>query len=672
MPAGAFYPTNGLFAVTWKGRCVIAGIFLSLNKDYGGKHMNTMSFEKLQYNKLKEIVKSFCSSSLGKELLDKLHPSSNIKAVRNRLNETTEARRLLDAESNLPLKGITHIGNHIDKLEKGMMLSPSELIAISDFLRGCRNIKKFMADKEFYAPILHSYAHSMTEFRGIEDEINFSIKGNSVDSEASKELKRIRNHLSKTEDKIKERLNKFLRSSANKDCIQEFFISKKDDRFTIPIKASYKNKVSGSIVEVSAKGSTVFIEPAAVSKLNAELAVLKAEEAIEEYQILATLSGIILEEIQRIKINIELIAQYDMIFAKAKYSKSIDAIEPKLNNHGYIKLVKCKHPLLQGTIVPLNFEIGHKYRSLIITGPNAGGKTIVLKTIGILSLAVMSGFHIAADEGTELAVFDQIFVDIGDNQSIENSLSTFSSHMKNLSEILSASNNHTLLLFDEIGSGTEPNEGASLAIAILEEFYKKGCITVATTHYGEIKRYSEIHSDFMNAAMLFNSDTLEPLYKLLIGKSGDSNALWIAKKMNIPEHILQKAQNYIDNKNYDLERVRESKIRKIQDEALKEAADYEFEVGDKVKLTEYNDFGIVYKKKDSFNNVTVLYKEAFIEVSAKRLELEIQASELYPEGYDLNALFVRYDERKFQRDIERGSKKALKRVSAEIRNRKNN
>lgn len=634
--------------------------------------MNTMSFEKLQYNKLKEIVKSYCSSSLGKELLDKLHPSSNIKAVRNRLNETTEARRLLDAENHLPLKGITNIGNHIEKLEKGMMLSPSELIAISDFLRGCRNIKKFMSDKEFYAPILYSYAHSMTEFRGIEDEINFSIKGNSVDSEASKELKRIRNHLSKTEDKIKERLNKFLRSSANKDCIQEFFISKKDDRFTIPIKASYKNKVSGSIVEVSSKGSTVFIEPAAVSKLNAELAVLKSEEAIEEYQILATLSGIILEEIQRIKINIELIAQYDMIFAKAKYSKSLDAIEPKLNNHGYIKLVRCKHPLLQGTIVPLDFEIGSKYRSLIITGPNAGGKTIVLKTIGIMSLAVMSGFHIAADKGTELAVFDHIFVDIGDNQSIENSLSTFSSHMKNLSEILSASNNQTLLLFDEIGSGTEPNEGASLAIAILEEFYKKGCITVATTHYGEIKRYSEIHSDFMNAAMLFNSETLEPLYKLLIGKSGDSNALWIAKKMNIPEHILQKAQNYIDNKNYDLERVRESKIRKIQEETLEVASSYEFEVGDKVKLTEYNDFGVVYKKKDSFNNVTVLYKEAFIEVNSKRLELEIQASELYPEGYDLNSLFVRYDERKFQRDIERGSKKALKKVSSEIRNRKNN
>ncbi|WP_102275231.1 endonuclease MutS2 [Cytobacillus massiliigabonensis] len=633
--------------------------------------MNTMTFEKLQYHELKEIVKTYCISSLGKELLDKLLPSTNIKVVRNRLNETTEARNLLNAENHIPLKGITNIGNHIEKLEKGMMLSPSELIATSDFLRGCRNIKKFMADKEFFAPILYSYAHSMTEFRGIEDDINFSIKGNRVDSEASKELKRIRNHITKTEEKIEDRLNKFLRSSANKECIQEFFISKKDDRFTIPIKASYKNKVAGSIVEVSSKGSTVFIEPAAVAKLNAELAVLKAEEAIEEYQILATLSGIILEQLRAIKINIELISQYDMIFAKAKFSKSIDGIEPKLNNHGYIKLVKCKHPLLRGMIVPLDFEIGKEYRSLIITGPNAGGKTIVLKTIGILSLAVMSGFHIAGKQGTELSVFEHIYVDIGDNQSIENSLSTFSSHMKNLSEILNASNNHTLLLFDEIGSGTEPNEGASLAIAILEEFYKKGCITVATTHYGEIKRYSEIHSDFMNAAMQFNSDTLEPLYKLLIGKSGDSNALWIARKMNIPEHILQKTQQYIDNKTYDLERVRDSKIRKAKEETFEEAADYDFEVGDKVKLKEFDDFGIVYKKKDSFNNVAVLYNEAFLEVNAKRLELDIKASELYPDGYDMHSLFVSYEERKFQRDIERGSKKALKKVSAEIKKRKN-
>lgn len=521
-----------------------------------------MAYEKLQYNELKELVKSYCVSSLGKELMDNLFPSPNSKVVENRLNETTEARRLLDAENHLPLKGISNINHLMEKLEKGIILGPSELVAISDFLRGCRMIKKFMLGKEFFAPILHSYAYSMMEFTMIEEMINASIRGNIVDSEASRELKRIRNQIVKTEEKIEERLNKFLKSSANKEYIQEFFISKKDDRFTIPIKASYKNQVQGTIIDSSSKGSTVFIEPATITKFNGDLAILKLEESIEEYQILATISGMIQEENRQILINIDLIAQYDMIFAKAKFSKSIDGIEPKLNNYGYIHLKNCKHPLLSGNIVPLDFEIGKNYRSLIITGPNAGGKTVVLKTIGILTLAVMSGFHIAADVGTELAVVDNLFVDIGDNQSIENALSTFSSHMKNISEIMSVSTNNTLLLFDEIGSGTEPNEGAALAIAILEEFYQMGCITVATTHYGEIKRYSEIHSDFMNAAMQFDSEVLEPMYKLLIGKSGESNALWISKKMNIREEVLQKAQNYIESKTYDLGRVRENKIKK--------------------------------------------------------------------------------------------------------------
>ncbi|KQL35300.1 endonuclease MutS2 [Psychrobacillus sp. FJAT-21963] len=629
--------------------------------------MNMMTYEKLQYDELKEMVKSHCVSSLGKELLDKLQPSTNIKVVQDRLNETTEARKLLDAESHLPLKGVSNINLQMEKLEKGMILGPSELVAISDFLRGCRTIKKFMLDKEFFAPVLHSYSHSMMEFRDIEENINYSIKGNRVDSEASKELKRIRNQIDKVEDKIEERLNKFLKSSANKEYIQEFFISKKDDRFTIPIKASYKNQVAGTIVEMSSKGSTVFIEPAAISKLNAELAVLKAEESIEEYQILATLSGSVLEENRQININIELIGQYDMIFAKAKFSKRMDGIEPRLNNHGYIKLTNCKHPLLSGNIVPLDFEIGKGYRSLIITGPNAGGKTVVLKTIGILTLAVMSGFHISADEGTEIAVFDHLYVDIGDNQSIENSLSTFSSHMKNISEIMSASTNNTLLLFDEIGSGTEPNEGAALAIAILEEFYQMGCITVATTHYGEIKRYSEIHSDFINAAMQFNSEALEPMYKLLIGKSGDSNALWISKKMNLREKVLQKAQHYIENKNYDLERVRDNKVKKPVQITTREEHTYEFEMGDRVKIMEQNDSGIVYEKKDNFNNVLVFYNNEIIKVNAKRIELEVKATELYPEGYDVSTLFISYKERKFQHDMERGSKKALKKVSKEIK-----
>lgn len=632
--------------------------------------MDINTYEKLQYNELKEIVKTFCASGLGKNLLDKLQPSSNSKVVKNRLKETTEARKLLDAENHIPLIGISNVGSIIEKLDKGMILEPTDLMTISDFLRGCRKIKKFMLANDFFAPVLSSYAYSMTELLNIEEEINFSIKNGRVDSSASKELKRIRRHIELADEKITERLNKFLKSGANKEYIQEFFISKKDDRYTIPIKASYKNHVAGSVVEVSSKGSTVFIEPATISKLTVELAMLKSDEAIEEYQILATLSGLLLEKIIEIKGNVELIAEYDMVFAKAKYSKSIDGIEPLINNHGYIKLIKCKHPLLPGNIVPLDFEIGEDYRSLIITGPNAGGKTVVLKTIGLVTLATMSGFHIAANKDTEIAIFDNVFVDIGDNQSIENALSTFSSHMKNISEILRRSNNNTLLLFDEIGSGTEPNEGAALAIAILEEFYLMGCITVASTHYGEIKRYSEIHSDFMNAAMQFNSETLEPLYRLMIGESGESNAIWISKKMNVRDRILQKAKLYMENKEYNLELVNKDKVKKREKEIVVKEDSYEYEVGDKVKLLDYNDFGIVYKKLNSHNNIEVLFNGEFIEINYKRVSLELKATELYPADYDLNSLFVSFEERKLQRDLSRGSKKALKKIQKEIR--KNN
>ncbi|GAA0387068.1 endonuclease MutS2 [Paenibacillus motobuensis] len=633
--------------------------------------MNISTFDKLQYGELKEIVKSFCVSGLGKQLIDKLQPSASLSVVKARLNETTEARAILDTESHVPLVGISNIQNFMDKLDKGMILDPSELVAIADFLRGCRKMRGFMRDKELLAPKISAYVYSMTEFAHIEDRIHASIKGNQVDSAASKELKRIRKHIDIAEAKIEEQLQRFLKNSANKEYIQEFFVSKKNDRFTIPIKAAYKNHVPGAIVEVSSKGATVFIEPISVSKYNAELASLKAEEAMEEYQILADLSNLIFEHAQSMNINIELISQYDMIFAKGKFSRSIDGIEPLINDHGYMKLVSCRHPLLTGKVVPLDFEIGDSYRSLVITGPNAGGKTVVLKTIGLITLATMSGFHIAAAPGTEVALFRNVFVDIGDNQSLENALSTFSSHMKNISEIMYAADRHTLLLFDEIGSGTEPNEGAALAIAILEEFYHMGCITVATTHYGEIKQYSEMHSDFMNAAMEFNQETLEPQYRLMIGQSGDSNALWISRKMKLKEHVLERAKSYMQRKEYRLDRLQSSKVGKPKNmDIAAEAEIPTYTMGDKVKLLDRNESAIVYRGLDSFNNLIVFVQGTMLEVHYKRVALELQASELYPEGYDLNMLFTNYQERKFQHDMQRGSKKALRKVQKEIRNQR--
>ena len=625
--------------------------------------MDKISLDKLNYYDLKEIVKSYCVSGLGKTLIDKLEPSSNLKVVNRRLDETSEGRKLLDVSYHLPLEGIHNIFPLIDKMDKGGVLEPSDLTMVSDFLRGCRKVKMFLKDKERYAPTLCSYAENISDLSYIEEEINISIRGSVVDSNASKDLKKIRKQIDTCEGKIKEKLDKFLRNSSNKECIQEFFISQRNGRYTIPIKAAYKNKVAGSIVEVSSKGTTVFMEPDIVSKFTSELNVLQAEESMEVYKILAILTEMIYQRIKDLKINVEVISEYDMIWAKAKYSLDIQGIKPKINDYGYTKILKGRYPLIKNG-VPLDFEIGKDYRSLIITGPNAGGKTVVLKTLGMLTLAVQSGFHIGAKEGTEISIFQDVFVDIGDNQSVENALSTFSSHVQNLARIIKESGKSTLLLFDEIGSGTEPNEGAALAIAILEELYHKGCITVATTHYGEIKDYSHNHPDFENAAMEFKKETLEPLYKLTIGKTGDSNALYISKKMGISDSIIERTRTYIENKDYNYATIKESKKKKVK-EVESEEKYYDFSVGDKVLLLDKNDSAIIYKGRDEFNNVVVLYDKEFIEVNYKRVKIELKAEELYPEGYDLNQLFVSYKDRKLERDIERGSKKALKKLRKE-------
>ena len=359
--------------------------------------MDNTTLEKLNYYDIKEIVKGYCISGLGKALIDKLEPSTNIKVVKRRLDETSEGRALLDASYHIPLDGVFNILSLIEKMEKGASLEPENLIMISDFLRGCRKVKNFMKDKEGYAPTLSLYSDNITEIEYIEEEINISITGNRVDSNASKELKKIRKRIDMCEGKIKEKLEKFLE--------------------------------------------------------------------------------MIYERIKDLKMNIDVISELDMIWAKAKYSNDIQGIQPKINDYGYIKIVKGCNPLIKNP-VPLDFEIGSNYRSLIITGPNAGGKTVVLKTVGMLTLQTMLGFHIKAKRDTEVSIFNKIFVDIGDNQSIENALSTFSSHVKNLAHIIKESNKSTLLLFDEIGSGTEPNEGAALAIAALEDLYKKGCIII--------------------------------------------------------------------------------------------------------------------------------------------------------------------------------------------------
>ena len=629
--------------------------------------MNNTTLDKLQLNDFKKLVKIYCVSSLGKELIDNIKPKTSIYSVDTMLKENKEARNILENSNHIPLEGVFNLNSLIDKVEKGIILNPEELMKTEAFLRGCKKIKNFMENMRFYGETLSSYSLNITDLTSIEEEINFCIKANKIDTNASSELKKIRRKIENCESKIKDRLNKFLTSSSNKKYIQEFLISKRDDRYVIPIKASYKHEVNGVVLDTSSKGNTVFIEPDSVSKFSTELISLKAEESIEEYRILSYLTELIFDKIQEIRINTEVIANYDMIFAKAKYSLNHNCITPNINNHGYIKLVKAKHPLLKGNIVPLDFEIGDKYRSLIITGPNAGGKTVTLKTVGILTLMTQCGFDIPAEEGTSISIFENIFVDIGDNQSIENALSTFSSHIQNIASIINKSNKSTLVLLDEIGSGTEPNEGAALAIAILDELYQMGCITIASTHYGELKKFATMHPDFENAGMMFNKNTLEPLYKLTIGHSQNSNALFISKKMGIRDKVLKKANNYINNKDYEINLIDSRKIRN-EEKIDNTIQTYDYEIGDKIRLLDKDDFGIVYTGIDKFNNLQVLYKDEFITVNVKRTKPYLKAKDLYPEGYDLNSLFVSFKDRKLEKDIARGSKNALKKIQKEIKN----
>ncbi|MGM0217826.1 DNA mismatch repair protein MutS2 [Enterococcus sp. AZ126] len=619
--------------------------------------MNQETYNKTQFNTIKEKLMTYAISYYGKERIKALQPSSQLEVVKKRLQETSEAKALLQANLHVPFMGLNAIEHLTKQVEKGFILEPNELVSYADFLRSSRLIQSFMQKNQFIAPLLARYSDSLQIFSTIEDEIYHVIRNNQVENDASRELRKIRRAIQECEKEIELKLNAFLRNGQNKPKIQEAMVVKKNDRYTIPIKAAYKNQIAGMIIDTSSKGTTVFVEPTTVTKLNDKLYQLRMEEATEVYQILATLTGLISEQMTSIHSNVEVIAQYDMIVAKAKFSREINGIEPGINQEGIVEFVNVKHTLLGESAIPLNLSLGKDYRGLTITGPNAGGKTVVLKTVALISLQTMIGVQIIADQGTNIAIFDQIFVDIGDQQSIENALSTFSGHMHNISEILAKTKQNSLILLDEIGSGTEPNEGAALAIAIMEAFYKKGSIIMTTTHYGEIKRFSEEHEDFLTAAMAFDTVNLSPKYQLILGETGESNAFWIANKMNLDQHVVKQAQNYLHERNYSTKK--ETSLHKVKKQ--KEQIIFpNYEKGDRVFWTEKKKTGLIYETMEMTDDVVIYVEKEKITVHKRQIKLERSATELYPPNYDLNSLFEDYHDRKRNRDLERGSKKRIR------------
>ncbi|WP_206855725.1 endonuclease MutS2 [Candidatus Enterococcus mangumiae] len=624
------------------------------------------TIEQLQFEQIRKEVISRAIGDHTKKRLAEMSIPTNLQTVETRQTETKEARTILESNQHVPFMGLTRIAALTDQVKKGFILTPAELIEYADFLRSSRMITRFFEKNQYQTPLLYAYSKYLPDLQSVEELIYEQIKNQQVADEASKNLRKVRKQIQTIEKEIQDRLTKFLRHPSNKEMIQERMIVQKGEHATIPIKASYKNKVAGTIIEQSNKGTTVFIEPTAVAKASAQHQLLKAEAIAEEYRILASLTGALAENEQAIDQIIDTVTVLDIIFARGKYSREINGITPIVNKSERIHLKQARHPLLSEKAVPLDFDLGADYRGLVITGANAGGKTVVLKTVGLLTLMAMFGLQVPAKNGTELAVFDEVFVDVGDQQDLANALSTFSGHMQNVAQILNKVGRNTLVLLDEIGSGTEPTEGAALAIAIMSAMYEKGALMVATTHYGEIKEFAEKHEDFVPAAMAFDREALQPKYQLQVGKTGESQALWIAKKMKMSETLIQQAQQYLTTKNYSIEK-RLFKQKKKNQEAPKEEKVL-FSKGDRVYATQFQKEALVFE--DTGEDTIVIFIDKQKEtVLRQRVVLKMSAEELYPVGYEIDHLFTEFKDRKWQRDIDRGSKKAQKKLLKEARQR---
>lgn len=519
---------------------------------------------KLEYNKILEKVCDCCKTYIGKELVSSLLPSSNKDLVKKQLEETNSALTLLIRKGEPSIFNIANIDLWIKHLESYNFLSATALLEVANVLKTSRCLHEyFFSDKDFDLSgfaILEDLFSMLYYNKSIEDIIFTSIiDENTIADDASKTLSSLRRNKRKIEQEIRDKLSSFTHSSAYSKYLMDSIITIRNDRFVIPVKEEFRNSISGTILDISASGSTVYVEPSIIFELNNKINSIKIEENIEIEKILKNLSLKLLPIANNLKLTLETIGKIDCIFAKAKFSKNIDGICPIINDKKEIYLYGARHPLIDpASVVPIDVSLGKDYKSLLITGPNTGGKTVTLKTTGLLCSMACSGILIPTKENSSIYVFDNIFVDIGDEQSIQDSLSTFSSHILNIIDILSMATPNSLILLDELGSGTDPVEGSSLAISILEYFYNLGSLTICTTHYPELKKYALVHDGFENASSDFDIENLCPTYKLLIGVPGKSNAFAISKKLGLPEEILNNASKLVKKEDLSIENLLKS------------------------------------------------------------------------------------------------------------------
>ncbi|MBC5667701.1 endonuclease MutS2 [Eubacterium sp. BX4] len=531
--------------------------------------MNEKVLKTLEYNKIINMLKDEAGSDLGRMLCSELKPSNDLNEIKKNQLETDDALKRIWQKGSVSFSGIKDIGESLKRLEIGSTLGVGELLSISSLLKVALRVKTFSRNEDAERDSLDDLFESIEPLTNLNKEIEKCIiSEDEIADDASFNLKNIRRQVKITNDRIHSQLSSLVNSQNGKTYLQESLITMRDGRYCVPVKQEYRGNVTGIIHDQSSSGSTLFVEPTAVVELNNKLRELSVKEAEEIQIILANLSISCAEYIDQLRSDLKLLPYLDFVFAKANLAKKMKASMPEFNSNRFINIKQGRHPLLDGKkVVPIDVNLGKDFTLLIITGPNTGGKTVSLKTVGLLSLMGQAGLHIPALPGSQLGVFNEIFADIGDEQSIEQSLSTFSAHMVNTVNILEKADSDSLVLFDELGAGTDPVEGAALGISILSFLKNMGVRTMATTHYSELKLFALSTEGVQNASCEFDVETLRPTYRLLIGIPGKSNAFAISQKLGLPQYIIDDAKSRIDADNEQFEDVLaelEQKKRQIE------------------------------------------------------------------------------------------------------------
>lgn len=600
----------------------------------------------LEYDKVRQQVATYCTSSIGKSAVDELVPQTDYEKVVQLLEEMDEGLSILRVKGNVPMGGIFDVRPAARRAQIGGMLSAMELMEVSSTIRASRILRNFIEDIEseevIEIPHFIDKKEAMPVLTGLQHEINNCIDDNgSVLDSASQTLRSIRQSLRAEEAKVRSKLESLIRGSNASKMLSDTLVTIRNDRFVIPVKQEYRHHYGGIVHDQSSSGQTLFIEPDSIVQANNEIHRLKMKEQAEIERILLALSAMVEEVAPDLFNLVKVLGEIDVILAKGKYGQANKCTMPKMNNDGYIRLMRARHPLLPiETAVPNDIEFGKDITAIVITGPNTGGKTVTLKTVGLCTLMAQAGLPVPALDGSELAVFKQLFADIGDEQSIEQSLSTFSSHMVNIVDILQKFDDESLVLFDELGAGTDPQEGAALAISILDEVHGRGARVMATTHYPELKAYGYNRPGVANASVEFDIETLSPTYRLLIGVPGRSNAFEISNRLGLPESIIDRAKSFTGTDRHEVESMiasLEETRRKSEDDAershdlLMESEELRKELQGKLQAYEERKEALDKKAKEKARKIVDEAKREAESIIAELREMRKNADQVVKE-----------------------------------------